>query len=140
MGSTRLIAGGVAVLILASSLSGCAWFGGKEKVSPLAGTWKNSIGAVWIMRDDGTFEVDLDRDHHRDAWGTYRIKDDLITLQAGGGLQPRGCDEKGVYRFKRENETLHFTLVNDGCRLRRKNVQLPWRLKSPSQTNDRVGR
>jgi hypothetical protein len=109
-------------------LSGCAMFQ-KEKSTVLVGTWTNATGMVWNLKADGTFEVDVDRDGKRDAWGFYTIKKDLISLQAKGGLSPKGCDEKGVYRFERSGDTLQFTLVNDTCRLRKKNLKLPWRLK-----------
>jgi len=32
----------------------------------LAGTWTNSLGTVWTMKADGTFDVDRNHDGKRD--------------------------------------------------------------------------
>jgi hypothetical protein len=114
--------------LLLAFLPGCAWFQ-KASLSPLVGSWTNSIGAVWMIKADGTFDVDLTRNGKRDAWGKYSLDGDTVTLVATGGLKPKGCDGKGVYHFVRAGDELTFTLVNDSCKLRKKNVLLPWRLK-----------
>jgi hypothetical protein len=113
---------------LLALLPGCAWFQ-KAGLPPFVGTWTNSIGAVWMIKDDGTFDVDLTRDGQRDAWGKYAVDGDTVTLVSTGGLKPKGCDGKGVYHFVRNGDELTFTLVSDSCKLRKKNVLLPWRLK-----------
>ena len=110
-------------------LSGCAMFH-KEKSTVLVGTWTNATGMVWNLKADGTYEVDVDKDGKRDAWGIYRISQDVMIIQGKGGLNPKGCDGRGVYRFERTDDTLQFTLVTDTCRLRKKNLKLPWRLKN----------
>ena len=108
-------------------LSGCAWF--EKKPSPIAGTWKNALGSVWTLRDDGTFEVDLDKDGKRDAWGKYSIDQETISVQSTGGLMPKGCDGKGVYQFTRTGDELQLKLLSDRCKLRKKNLRLPWKLQ-----------
>jgi hypothetical protein len=110
-------------------LTGCGLFWKKTESSPLAGTWTNAIGTTWTLKDDRTFQVDIDLDKMRDVWGKYYITNDTITFQSTNGLQPKSCMGKGVYHFRREGDTVHFTLVSDTCRLRRKNLELPWRLK-----------
>ena len=107
-------------------LGGCAMFqrGGQ---SGLVGNWTNSLGTVWVIRADGTFDVDLKHHGKRDAWGTYTLEGDQITLQRTGGMKPKGCDGPGVYKFNRTDDTLQFTLVSDRCKLRQKNVLLPWK-------------
>jgi hypothetical protein len=96
----------------------------------LAGTWTNSLGTVWTMKSDGTFEVD--RYHHgkRDIWGTYTVSGDTVTIQGTGGKVPKPCKGPGVYKFSRPNEnTLTFTLVSDTCTDRKRNVTLAWHQK-----------
>jgi hypothetical protein len=96
----------------------------------LAGTWTNSLGTVWTMTADGTFDVDLHHDGTRDVWGTYTVNGDTVTIQGTGGKTPKGCKGPGVYKFSRpDGNTLTFTLVSDTCRDRKKNVLLAWRQK-----------
>ena len=97
--------------------------------SPLVGTWTNSLGSVWMIKSDGTFDVDLNHNGERDAWGTWRVAADTVTLQRTGGIRPKGCDGKGVYHFTRSGDTLQFTLASDACKLRKKNVLLAWHRK-----------
>jgi hypothetical protein len=126
MKTTRVhaLAGGILVVFL----QGCGWW---PKPSPpsLIGDWINPIGTVWTIKSDGTFDVDLMRDGQRDAWGKYTIDGDTLTLVAVRGLKLKGCDEAGIYRFKRTGDQLRFTLVSDTCRLRKQNILLLWRLK-----------
>src|SRR5436189_416147 len=78
----------------------------------LAGTWTNSLGTVWTMKADGTFDVDRNHDGKRDIWGNYTVSGNTVTIQGTGGKTPKGCNGLGVYKFSRPNEnTLTFTLV-----------------------------
>jgi len=95
--------------------------------SALVGTWTNSLGTVWAIKADGTFDVDLKHHGRRDAWGTYTVQGDQATFQRTGGVKPKGCEGPGVYKFKRTDDTLQFTLVSDKCKLRQKNVLQPWK-------------
>ena len=120
-------------LILASTfitlLGACAMFQ-KTTTPSLVGTWSNSLGTVWAIKADGTFDVDLKHQGKRDAWGTYTISGDQVTLQRTGGINPKGCDGPGVYKFSHpDKDTLRFTLVSDACKLRKKNVLLTWHRK-----------
>jgi hypothetical protein len=107
-------------------LAGCAMFQGGGQ-SAVVGNWTNSLGTVWIIRADGTFDVDLKHHGKRDAWGTYTVQDDQATFQRTGGINPKGCDGPGVYKFNRTDDTLQFTLVSDKCKLRQKNVLQSWK-------------
>jgi hypothetical protein len=114
---------------LIALVGGCATTS-RSGPAALAGTWSNSLGTVWTMRADGTFDVD--RYHHgkRDIWGTYTVSGDTVTIQGTGGKTPKACKGPGVYKFSRPNEnTLTFTLVSDTCRDRKKNVLLAWHHK-----------
>ena len=106
-------------------ITGCAMF--QESGQPaLVGTWTNSLGTVWAIKADGTFDVDLTHRGRREAWGTYTVQGDQATFQRKGGIKPKGCDGLGVYKFKRTDQGLQFTLVSDKCKLRTKNVLQPW--------------
>ena len=112
--------------ILVGLLGACAHYP-HHGPGALVGTWKNSMGTLWILREDGTFDVDLDHDGKRDAWGKYKVHEDTVTLIRKGGFAPKNCRAKGVYHFTRTGEdALQFTLVEDTCKLRVKNVTLPW--------------
>jgi hypothetical protein len=120
--SLRIVIAGTALALL----GGCAMLQ-ESGQSALVGTWTNSLGTVWAIKTDGTFDVDLKHHGRRDAWGTYTVQGDQATFQRTGGLKPKGCEGPGVYKFKRTDDTLQFTLVSDKCKLRQKNVLQPWK-------------
>ena len=95
----------------------------------VVGTWINSLGTVWTINSNGTFDVDLNHDGKRDAWGNYTVEGNTITLLATGGMVPKGCKGNGSYRFTRGMDTLRFALGHDKCKLRVKNVLLVWHRK-----------
>jgi hypothetical protein len=100
--------------------------------SALTGTWTNSFGTVWTVKADGSFDVDLDHDGKRDAWGTCTVAGDIITITGTGGTGkvPKGCaNSQATYHFRRTADTLHFALIKDPCKLRVKNVLRDWHRK-----------
>jgi len=118
-------------LILAVAVSvlfaGCAMFQEKSQNS-LVGTWTNALGTVWALKADGTFEVALNNSNRPSIWGKYTVTDDTVTIkEARGSHTPKSCKGEGVYKFNRDQDTLTFTKVSDKCRLREKNVLLPWK-------------
>jgi hypothetical protein len=125
---TRRLLQLIAVGALAVLVQSCATYP-KSGPSAIVGNWANSIGTVWMIKTDGTFDVDLDKDGKRDAWGKYTVQNDTVTMWRTGGTKPKGCDGKGVYRFTRSEDGLQFTLVRDTCKLRKANVLLPWHRK-----------
>ena len=120
--SFRIVVAGAALALL----GGCAMFQ-ESGQSALVGTWTNSLGTVWTIKADGTFDADLKHHGRRDVWGTYTVQGDQITIQRTGGMKPKGCEGPGVYKFKRTDDILQFTLVSDKCKLRQKNVLQPWK-------------
>jgi hypothetical protein len=123
--SLRFVLAAVAL----AALGACATYP-KTGQAALVGTWTNSFGTVWMIKADGTFDVDLRHQGKRDAWGTYAVSGDTVTLQRTGGMNPKGCKGPGVYEFSRTDEkTLSFTLVKDACQLRKKNVLEVWHQK-----------
>jgi len=120
--SLRIILAGVFLVLL----NACATYPHSGSAA-LVGTWTNSLGTVWTMKADGTFDVDRNHDGKRDIWGTYTVAGDTITIQETGRTTPipRDCKGPGLYKFSRPNKnTLMFTLVKDACGLRKKNVLL----------------
>jgi hypothetical protein len=108
----------------------CATTAPTSGPAALTGTWTNSLGTVLTVAADGSFEVDLDQDGKRDAWGKNEVEGNMVTIVGTGGVVPKGCaNTKGRYNFTRTKETLHFALINDPCKLRVKNVTLDWTKK-----------
>ena len=97
----------------------------------LAGTWTNSLGAVWTINADGTLHV-MATKPKAEIWGTYTATSDTITVQETrrSGAIPKSCRGPGVYKFSRPNpNTLAFVLVSDVCKPRIQNVTQPWTKK-----------
>jgi hypothetical protein len=95
----------------------------------LVGTWSNTLGTVWTVNPDGTFQVDLDKDGKPDVWGKYAVTGDTVTISEVRANTPKACKHPAIYRFNRMGDQLHFTLLSDTCKLRIKNVTQPWTKK-----------
>ena len=120
----RIVFAGALLLLISS----CATYYPSSEPRDLFGTWTNSLGTVWMIKEDGTFDADLNHDGKRDAWGKYIVSGDQVTFIRVGGIKPRHCGGNAVYHFKRVDfDTLRFTLVSDRCKLRKKNVLLDWK-------------
>ena len=107
-------------------LGGCAMFQ-ETGQSALVGTWTNSLGTVWAIKADGTFQVALNKSGKVDVWGKYTVSGDTITIQESRGKTPKACKGPATYKFRRTDGGLQFTLVSDKCKLREKNVLQPWK-------------
>ena len=122
----RILCGFVAVVLFQA----CAITPPTTGMAALTGSWSNSLGTVWTMRADGSFDVDLNKDGKRDAWGTCKVDLDTVTITGTGGVEPKGCAKTtGSYHFTRKGNTLHFILIKDPCAERVKNVTLDWTKK-----------
>jgi hypothetical protein len=118
------------VVVAVLFVQACATTPPTAGIAALTGLWSNSVGTVWTMRADGSFDVDLNHDGKRDAWGTCSVAGDTVTIVGTGGVVPKGCAKTtGRYHFTRTNNTLHFTLIKDPCAERVKNVTLDWTKK-----------
>ena len=95
----------------------------------LVGTWINTLGTVWTVNSDGTFQVDLTKDGKPDVWGHYTVSGDTLTISEVRGKTPKACKHPASYKFNRMGDQLHFTLVSDTCKLRIQNVTQPWTKK-----------
>lgn len=99
----------------------------EQPQNALVGTWTNSLGTIWAIKPDGTFQVGLNKDVRPDIWGKYTAAGDSMTIREVHGKIPRSCRKAATYKFTRFDETLQFTKVSDTCWLREKNVLLPWK-------------
>ncbi|MEY2485511.1 MAG: hypothetical protein QOH39_1159 [Verrucomicrobiota bacterium] len=115
--------------LLGLAIQACATYP-KSGQSALTGTWTNSVGSVWTVKADGSYDVDLNKDGKHDAWGKMTVDGDTMTIWRTGGIKPHGCGDKGVYKFTRSEDTLQFTLVKDSCKVRKQNALQMWRRKS----------
>ena len=108
-------------------LGGCAMFEEKGQ-SALVGTWTNSLGTVWAIKSDGTFQVSLTKSHRVDVWGKYTATGDTMTIQESHGSHtPKSCRGQATYKFTRDGDMLTFTKVSDKCKLREKNILAGWK-------------
>jgi len=112
--------------ILVALLSACSTNAPAGR-GPLVGTWTNSLGTLWTIKADNTFDVVNPKRH---IWGNITVAGDTVTIQETGGKAAKGCHQPGVYKFSRASaDTLMFTLVKDSCKERIKNVTLAWHRK-----------
>jgi len=115
----------VFAVALVALLGACAT-GPQTGPAALPGNWTNSLGTVWTLNPDGTFQVDLDKDGKPDVWGHYTVSGDTLMISEVRGKTPKACKRPATYKFNRMGNELHFTLVSDRCKLRIKNVTAPW--------------
>ena len=96
---------------------------------PLVGTWTNSLGTVWTVKADNSFDV-VAAAPKRHISGNLTVAGNTVTVQETGGKSAKGCEGPGVYKFSRTGDNmLSFTLVSDTCKERKKNVLLAWHKK-----------
>jgi hypothetical protein len=110
---------------LIALVSACTTAPSSKPIS-LVGRWSNSLGTVWLLKADGTFQVDLNKDGKPDISGNYTVSGDMLTINELRGNTAKACKQPATYRFARVGNELHFTLVSDKCELRIKNVTRPW--------------
>src|SRR5436189_6396796 len=67
----------------------------------LAGTWTNSLGTVWTIKTDGTFDVVNPKRH---IWGKYTVAADTVTIKKTGGKVATGSKGRGDYKVRRYSE------------------------------------
>jgi len=116
----------ILVVVSLALLTGCAMFQ-ESGQSALVGTWTNSIGTVWAIKADGTFQVSLSKSHRVDVWGKYTATGDTMNIQeAHGSHTPKSCKGPASYKFSRNGDMLTFTKVSDKCKLREKNILAGW--------------
>jgi hypothetical protein len=114
------------VVVGVALFTGCAMFQ-ESGQSALVGTWTNSLGTVWAIKADGTFQVSLSKSHRVDVWGKYTATGDTMNIQESHGSHtPKSCRGPATYKFSRNGDMLTFTKVSDRCKLREKNVLAGW--------------
>jgi hypothetical protein len=114
------------VVVCVALFTGCAMFQ-ETGQSALVGTWTNSLGTVWAIKADGTFQVSLSKNHRVDVWGKYTATADTMNIQESHGSHtPKACRGPATYKFSRNGDMLTFTKVSDKCTLREKNILTGW--------------
>jgi hypothetical protein len=114
------------VVVSVALFTGCAMFQ-ETGQSALVGTWTNSLGTVWAIKADGTFQVSLSKSHRVDVWGKYTATADTMDIQESHGSHtPKACRGPATYKFQRNGDMLTFTKVSDKCKLREKNILASW--------------
>src|SRR5947199_8167039 len=78
--------------VLLARLSACATYA--PAGGPLPGTWTNSLGPVWTVKADNTFDVVNAKRH---IWGHITVARDTVTIQETGGNAAQRCHDPGVY-------------------------------------------
>jgi hypothetical protein len=122
--SLRITLAGVLLLFL----NACAT-NAPSGQGPLVGTWTNSLGTVWTVKSDNSFDV-VAAAPKRHISGNLTVAGDTVTVQETGGKSAKGCEGPGVYKFSRTGDNaLTFKLVSDACKERKKNVLLAWHKK-----------
>ncbi|HUE40497.1 MAG TPA: hypothetical protein VMO75_01070 [Chthoniobacterales bacterium] len=114
------------VVVSVALFTGCAMFQ-ETGQSALVGTWTNSLGTVWAIKADGTFQVSLSKSHRVDVWGKYTATADTMDIQESHGSHtPKACRGPATYKFSRNGDMLAFTKVSDKCKLREKSILAGW--------------
>lgn len=120
----------IVLIAVIALLSACSMIQpGRRADIPFSGSWTNSSGMVWVINTDGTYDVDMDGDGHRDSWGTIRVQGEEVSIRGTGGLRAGGCKQPGVYRYEMNADTIRFTLVNDRCKMRKRYLAGEWHRK-----------
>lgn len=115
------------VFVGVALFTGCAMFQ-ESGQSAVAGTWTNSLGTVWALKADGTFQVALNNSNRVSIWGKYTVTGDTMNIQESHGSHtPKSCKGPATYKFQRNGDMLTFTKVSDKCKLREKNVLAGWK-------------
>src|SRR4029077_10337977 len=80
----------VLVVTALALLAGCAMFQESGR-SALVGTWTNSLGTVWAIKADGTFQVAPNNSNRVSIWGKYTVTGDTMNIQEVHGKTPKAC-------------------------------------------------
>jgi hypothetical protein len=121
----KIVSFGLAVGCLAL-ITGCAMFQ-ESGQSAVVGTWSNSLGTVWALKADGTFQVALNNSTRPSVWGKYTVTGDMMEIHEVRGKTPKSCKGPATYKFQRNGDMLTFTKVSDKCKLREQNVLAGWK-------------
>ena len=126
---------GSGLVLLAALAGGCSSNPAQSKTLPLpkaTAAVTGLLGSWASAKDDGRITFSADG-KFRLAWpsknravtGAWTAADNVLTLVDDPGAD--GCgDEKGQYVFQIRGDLVIFSVLADGCEVRREHLQLPW--------------
>jgi len=83
---------------------------------------------VWAIKADGTFQVALNNSNRVNVWGKYTVAGDTMTIQEShGSKNAEGLQRSSHLQIQPQRRRVALHLVSDTCKLREKNVLLPWK-------------
>src|SRR5437660_5015950 len=99
--SVQILIGGAVIGLLGA----CAMFQ-ETGQSAVVGTWTNSLGTVWAIKTDGTFQVALNNSSRVSVRGKYTVAGDTMNIQEVHGKTPKACKKPATYKFTRNGDML----------------------------------
>jgi hypothetical protein len=93
----------------------------------LIGTWHTQNAQIkGIFRSNNTYELDFDGDGNTEIKGVYSVHGSRVAMSDLQGDHACGGETIGIYRYKISDDTLIFTLIEDGCENRKNNTGAKW--------------
>ena len=94
----------------------------------LIGTWHTSqnVQIKSTFQFNNTYEIDFDGDGSTEVKGVYSIHGRHVAMSDLQGAHSCNGETIGIYRYQISDDTLIFTLVEDGCEERKNNTGAKW--------------
>ena len=94
----------------------------------LIGTWHTAQNEQIksIFKSNNTYEVDLDGDGNTEVKGVYSVHGSRVAISDLKGTQACSGELIGIYRYEINDDTLIFTLIEDGCEDRKNSTGSKW--------------
>lgn len=94
----------------------------------LIGTWHTAQNEQIksIFKSNNTYEVDFDGDGNTEIRGVYSVHGSRVAMSDLKGTQACNSELIGIYRYEINDDTLVFTLIEDGCEDRKSNTGSKW--------------
>lgn len=93
-----------------------------QQASAIAGSWMGQFPGqdgkpvkFKMTITDNTYQMDIGMDGVADVTGSYTSAGDQVTIWDTAGENTCPADQKGVYKFAVDGDTLTFTKVKDDC-------------------------
>jgi len=93
-----------------------------QEVGSIVGRWSGEVPGqdgkpvpFTMTITDATYEFDFGNDGRVDVTGAYTAKDNQVTVWDTMGENICPSDQKGVYSYVMDGDTVTFTKVTDAC-------------------------